>query len=64
MPSKVSVSKDPARPHSPCFASNTAIDTAMETFSELANLSADVVAKVEDTEEARPAMANATVFRS
>ena len=28
----------------------------METFSELANLSADVVAKVEDSEEARPAM--------
>ena len=36
----------------------------MATFSELANLSADVVAKVEDSKEARPAMANATVFRS
>ena len=47
MPSTVSISKDPARPHSPCFASNT----AMETFSELANLSADVVAKVEDSKK-------------
>ena len=28
----------------------------MATFSELANLSADVVAKVEDSKEARPAM--------
>ena len=28
----------------------------MASFSELANLSADVIAKVEDSKEARPAM--------
>ena len=52
MPDMVSISKDPGRPPSPCLASHT----AMTSFSELANLSADVVAKVEDSKKARPAM--------
>ena len=52
IPDAISISKDPARKPSPCLASHT----AMASFSELANLSADMVAKVEDSKEARPAM--------
>ena len=50
MSSTVSISKDPARPLSPCLASNT----AMASFSELANLRADVVAKVEEALDDAP----------
>jgi len=50
-PVRYAFQKIAARPPSPCLASNT----AMASFSELANLSADVVAKVEDSKEARPA---------
>ena len=44
----VSISKDPALPPSPCLASNTAMaSTALLDRCALANLRADVVAKVE-----------------
>ena len=52
IPDAISISKDPARKPSPCLASHT----AMASFSELANLSADMVSKAEDSIEARPAM--------